>query len=130
MCFCLIIPFLISIFFINKREKKCSKHEPLLWLAHRTLLVKSEDAVKHINRIDFLFHHHIGIDFRGVDVGMPQHLTCGVDVTSGCQDEGGEGVTAAMEGNGFVYSCFSCHTLQGTVGIAEKGDVCEHPVIK
>ena len=95
-----------------------------------TLLVKSEDAVKHINRIDFLFHHHIGIDFRGVDVGMSQHLTCGVDVTSCCKGEGGEGVTAAMEGNGFVYSCFSCHTLQGTVGIAEKGDVCEHPVIK
>lgn len=82
--------------FINKREKKRSKHEPLLWLAHRTLLVKSEDAVKHINRIDFLFHDHIGIDFRGVDVGMPQHLTCGVDVTSCCQDEGGEGVTGKM----------------------------------
>lgn len=96
MCFCLIIPFLISIFFINKREKKCSKHDPLLWLAHRTLLVKSEDAVKHINRIDFLFHHHIGIDFRGVDVGMSQHLTCGVDVTSCCQDEGGKGMTARM----------------------------------
>ena len=95
-----------------------------------TLLVKSEDAVKHINRIHFLFHDHIGIDFRGVYVGMPQHLTCGVDVTSCCQDEGGKGMTAAMEGNGFVYSCFSSHTLQGTVGIAEKGDVCEHPVIK
>ena len=123
-------PHLYKVIFINKREKKRSKHEPLLWLAHRTLLVKSEDAVKHINRIDFLFHDHIGIDFRGVDVGMPQHLTCGVDVTSGCQDEGGEGVTAAMEGNGFVYSCFSCHTLQGAVGIAEKGNVSEHPVIK
>ena len=95
-----------------------------------TLLVKSEDAVKHINCIDFLFHHHISIDFRGVDVGMPQHLTCGVDVASCCQDESGKGMTAAMEGNGFVYSCFSCHTLQGTVGIAEKGDMCEHPVIK
>ena len=55
-----------------------------------------EDAVKHINCINFLFHHHISIDFRGVDVGMPQHLTCGVDVTSCCQDEGGKGMTAAM----------------------------------
>ena len=82
---------------INKREKKCSKHEPLLWLAHRTLLVKSEDAVKHINRIDFLFHNHIGIDFRSVDVGMPQHLTCGVDVTSCCQNEGGKGMTAKVK---------------------------------
>ena len=35
-----------------------------------------------------------------------------------------------LEGNGFVYSCFRSHTLQGTVGIAEKGDMCEHPVIK
>lgn len=57
-----------------------------------TLLVKSEDAVKHINRIDFLFHHHIGIDFRGVDAGMSQHLTCGVDVTSCCKGEGRKGV--------------------------------------
>ena len=90
-------PISHKYFFINKREKKCSKHEPLLWLAHRTLLVKSEDAVKHINRIDFLFHHHIGIDFCGVDVCMPQHLTCGVDVTSCCQNEGGEGVTGKVE---------------------------------
>ena len=95
-----------------------------------TLLVKSEDAVKHINRIDFLFHHHIGIDFRGLDVGVPQHLTCGVDVTSWGGGGGGKGMAAAMEGNGFVYSCFNCHTLQGTVAIAEKVDMCEHPVIK
>ena len=92
MCFYLTIPFPICNFIINKREKKCSKHEPLLWLAHRTLLVKSEDAVKHINRIHFLFHDHIGIDFRGVYVGMSQHLTCGVDVTSCCQDESGKGM--------------------------------------
>ena len=31
-----------------------------------------------------IFQHRIGIDFRGVYVGMPQHLTCGVDVTSCC----------------------------------------------
>ena len=85
-----------------------------------TLLVKSEDAVKHINRINFLFHDHIGIDFRGVDVGMPQHLTCGVDVTSCCQNEGGKGMTAAMEGNGFVYSCFSCHTFATLILTAES----------
>ena len=65
-----------------------------------TLLVKSEDAVKHINRIDFLFHHHISIDFRGVDVCMSQHLACGIDVTSCCQNECGEGMTAAVKLSG------------------------------
>ena len=72
----------------------------------------------------------VQIDLRRGDGAVAEQLLNKFDVGAFLQQEGGEGVTAAMEGNRFVYSCFGCHTLQGTVGIAEKGDVCEHPVIK
>ena len=34
--------------FINKREKKCSKPEPLLWLAHRTFSLSQMNKAKRV----------------------------------------------------------------------------------
>lgn len=39
----------------------------------------------------------VGINLRGVDVGMPKKFACRVDVCPGCQGHCGESVTAILK---------------------------------
>ena len=43
-------------------------------------VVVSEDAIEQVHRLGSFLHHHVGIDFCAVDVGMSQEAACGVEV--------------------------------------------------
>ena len=64
--------------------------------------ILSEQTVCQDNGIHLLFHHHVGINLRGMDAGMPKKFARRVDVCSGRQGHCGKGVAAGMEG-GFVF---------------------------
>ena len=58
---------------------------------------KSEDAVEEVHGLGAPLHHHIGIDFGAVDVGMPQKAARGIEVAASGEGHRGEGVTRAMK---------------------------------
>ena len=58
---------------------------------------KSEDGVEEVNGLGSPLHHHIGIDFGAVDVGVPQKTARGVEVAASGEGHRGKGVTRAVK---------------------------------
>ena len=58
---------------------------------------KSEDAVEEVHGLGSPLHHHIGIDFSAVDVGVPQEAARRIEVAASCERHRGEGVTRAVK---------------------------------
>ena len=58
--------------------------------------VLSEQSISQVHGIRLFLHHHVGIDLRGVDAGMPKKFARRVDVCPGCHGHGGKGVAASL----------------------------------
>ena len=87
---------------------------------------KSEDAVEEVHGLASQFHHHIGIDFRAVDIGVSQEAACGVEVTASGEGHRGECVTRAVKADVLVDACSLCHVFQSTIGATESRGIGEH----
>ena len=59
-----------------------------------------------------VFHHHIGIDCGGADVGVPQQRLCGLDVAYSRLHERGECVACHVEMDIFCDSHFLGNAFQ------------------
>ena len=59
-----------------------------------------------------VFHHHIGIDCGGADVGVPQQRLCGLDVAYSRLHERGECVACHVEMDIFCDSHFLGYAFQ------------------
>ena len=91
--------------------------------------ILSEQSVSQVHGIHFLLHHHVGIDFRGVNAGMPKKFARRVDVCPGCHGHGGKGVAAGVEGDKFVDSGTFRHGLQSPVGSTQFRSVGENQLV-
>ena len=58
---------------------------------------KSEDAVEEVHGLGSPLHHHIGIDFGAVDIGVSQEAARRVEVAASGEGHRGKGVTRAVE---------------------------------
>lgn len=91
--------------------------------------VLSEQSISQAHGIRLLLHHHVGIDLRGVDAGMPKKFARRVDVCPGCHGHGGKGVAAGVEGDKLVDSGTFRHGLQSPVGSTQFRSVGENQLV-
>jgi len=75
--------------------------------------ILSEQSVSQVHGIHFLLHHHVGIDLRGVDAGMPKKFARRVDVCPGCQRHGGKGVAARTLNLSYAFGPIRASLIDG-----------------
>ena len=60
--------------------------------------ILSEQSISQVHGIRFLLHHHVGINLRGVDAGMPKKFARRVEVCPGGQGHCSKSVAAGGRG--------------------------------
>ena len=64
------IPMKITVFAVKTKGKKCPTCKPMVAACTKHFFGKSEDGVEEVHGLGSPLHHHIGIDFSAVDVGV------------------------------------------------------------
>ena len=62
-----------------------------------SIKILSKQPVRQVNGISFLLHHHVGINLRGVDVGVSKKFARCVQVAASSECYRGESMAARME---------------------------------
>ena len=75
--------------------------------------ILSEKSISQVYGIRFLLHHHVGINLRGVDAGMPKKFARRVDVCPGCQRHGGKGVAARTLNLSYAFGPIRASLIDG-----------------